>query len=287
MSLLTVSDLIDEVRDEIPGKEQAVIERAANKVITRVHHELVQPTRSTFTTRVKTTTGTVSATQNSTAVTFSSGVLSASDPIMLVQIEGDSTWYMLTRNGADDTGALSSAWAEATDATATYTIVYPTVSFDGAVGQIISIKRYGYEELVFDHAPNFPSVVGTPERWSPYAHDASGSPDDKTRIILSPAPDDYATYEFWYVPRTTLLTPGGSTSATLPFPNLWYDAVVHGVLFYCWKQEDEGEKAMLEYDLFERALAKARGAALPGAVVPPRGTSGGLYAYEDRPIGGS
>ena len=77
MALLTLAELIDEVVDEIPGKEQAPIVRSLNKVIRRLHTEVVQPQRLTFTSKQSVTTGTVSATLASTALTFSSGVLGA------------------------------------------------------------------------------------------------------------------------------------------------------------------------------------------------------------------
>lgn len=286
MALLTVADLLDDVLDEIPGKEQQPLIRAVNKVIRRLHTEIVQPERSTFTTKAKTTTGTVSVTQDSTAVTFSSGVLSASDPLRLVQIEGDSTWFLLTRNAADTAGVLSSAWGEATDATATFTIVYPCITFPSAVGEILRIKRFAEFELEFDHAGPVPASVGRPLTWGPYVHDStSASPDDdKLRIFLNPAPEDRLVYSYWYKQRTTFLDPDGATTQTIPFSDLWYEAIVQGVLFHVWKQEAQSEKALLARGLYEDALSRARGSALPGAIIPPRRMRRSLTAWEERPI---
>ena len=78
---------------------------------------------------------------------FSSGVLGSTDPLALVQVSGDSAWFTVTRNTADTDGLLSSAWAEATDGTATYSLVYPFISFSAGIGEILKIQRYGVADL--------------------------------------------------------------------------------------------------------------------------------------------
>lgn len=288
MALLTLANLLDDVLDEIPGKEQEPTVRAANKVIRRLHTELVQPQRSTFTTKAATTSGTVGVTQDSTTATFSGSVLSTSDPLRLVQVEGDSTWFLVTRDAADTDGILSSKWGQATNATATYTIVYPTVSFASTVGEILSIQRPGEEPLDFRIGGRFPETSGIPQAWSPYSHDgSSASPDnDKTRIILNPAPESRIVYSFWYKPRTTLLDASGATTQTIPFSDLWYECIVQGALFFLWKQEAQSEKALLASQLYERAMNRARGSALPAATIKARNRRAATYIYEERPIGG-
>jgi len=289
VALLTLANLIDEVQDEIPAKEQAPIVRAVNKVIRRINVELVAPERSTFTTKVATTTGTVSVTLASTTATFSSGVLSTSDPLRLVQIEGDSNWFTVTRNAADTDGILSSAWAETTDGTATYTIVYPTVTFPAAVGEILEIRRLSDDPLDFQPSMPRPETTGHPRCWSPYSLDttAASPSDDLLRIMLDPAPDTAEVFTYLYRPRATFLSGGGATTQTIPFSNLWYDVIVSGTLFYLWKQEAEHKRAMLQSALYEAAIAKARGVSTPTAIIKPRSRSRGMYAYEERPITGA
>lgn len=290
MALLTLAKLMDSVLDEIPGKEQAAIVRSANRVIRRIQTEYVAPKRSTFTTVASTTTGTVNVTQGSTTATFSASVLLTTDPVRLVQIEGDSSWFEVTRNSADTAGVLSSKWAEATDTTATHEIVYPLISFPAGVGEILSVWRAGHEPLHFavnETEVGWHTVVGTPTYWSPYVHDdAAATPnDDLLRIRLHPVPNTRMVYQYLYKPRTTELDPAGLTTQTVPLPDLWNEAVEQGTLFFLWKQESRNEKAMLQSAVFEAALERARGAQFPATVIMPSQSRAGLHGYEDRPIG--
>jgi len=286
MALLTLAQLLSDVQDEIPGKAQAQVVRAVNKVIRRVYTEFVEPVRTTFTTLAQVTTGTVSVTQDSTAVTFSSAVLASTDPVRLVKIDGDSNFFTLTFISTTQ-GTLSSKWAGATNATATFTIVYPTISFPAAVGEILSIQQYGYETLKFLIGGQMPWTYGIPETWSPYVHDESSATpnDDLLRIFLSPAPTTRIVYEVWYKPRVTFLDPAGATTQTIPLSNLWYDSVIQGVLFFVWKQERrEGSEVFTQNAIYENALARARASALPAAVIPPRSRRTGMWAFEQRPV---
>lgn len=287
MALLTLAELIDEAKDQIPSVPQAKVVRAVNKVIRRLNTELVEPTRSTFTTKAQVTTGTVAVTQGSTTATFSSGVVLAADPIRLVQISGDRTWFVLTRNAADTAGILSSAWAEATDATATYTIVYPTISFPLGIGEILKISRGNEEPLGFTAGGRCPTQSGRPVEWSPYVHDeTSAAPsDDLTRIFLNPAPEEAEVFSFWYKPRATFLATDAATTVTIPLSNLWYEPIVLGTLAHLWRHESDKDRALVSAALFEQALERARSSAQPAAVIDARNYSGRfLYGYERRPI---
>jgi hypothetical protein len=286
MALLALSELIDDVLDEIPGKEQAPIVRGLNKVIRRLQTEVVVPSRGTFTTKVAVTSGTVSVTQDSTTATFSGSVVLAADPVRLVQISGDQIWFTMTRGAADTDGVLSSKWAQATDAAATYTIMYPTISFPSNVGEILSIKRLQDDELDFRVGGQLPQTGGVPSSWSPFTNDvdAAAPSDDLTRILLDPGPQTRETYTYWYKPRTTFVAVAAATTVTVPFSDLWYEAIIQGVLSFMWKQEGDVNKAMISAALYEKAIRRARGAALPGAVIQPRRVSGRGFVYEDRPI---
>lgn len=288
MALLTVAELMDDVLDEVPGKEQAPITRAANKVIRRIHTEVVAPVRGTVTTKAQVTTGTVSVTQGSTTATFSSGVVLAADPLRLVRIQGDTTWFVLTRGAADTDGVLSSDWAEATNGTATFEICYPAVTFPSDVGELLEMWRTNEEKLDFRTGIRVPITAGRPRSWGPYQHDSSSAdPDnDRLRVVLDPAPQAAEAYTYWAKPRATFLDPAGADTQTIPFSDLWYDAITQGVLMYMWKQEGDKKKIMTQNALYEGALDRARGSQLPAAVIPPRRVRGGVWAYEERPYGG-
>lgn len=290
MALLTLAELIDECQDVKATLPQAKIVRAANKVIRRIHAETTIPQYSTFTTRAKVTTGTVSVTQDSTTATFSSAVLATSDPIDLVQIEGETAWFLVTP-GSTTVGTLSSMWPAATDATATYTLVRPTVSFPRAVAEILRIWRPGLEDL--DYAPDrggdeverLASVTGTPVRWSPYIHDAAtASPnDDLLRIILDPAPESRETWMYSYRSRPALLTPGGATTQTIPLPDVWNEAVIAGTLCGAYEVRDGLAAAGAKRSEYEAIVKRIKGSLLPAAVVKPGVHRRNLTAYSPRP----
>lgn len=291
MALLTVTNLIDEVLAEIPSKETVNIVRAINKVTRRIYTELIEPTRSTFTTKVAIDTGTVSVTQDSTVATFSSGVVLAADPFRIVQIDGEQAWFTLTRGAGDTIGALSSKWPAATNATATYKIAYPTVSFPTAVGEILSVWREGFEPLQFSADSRLTTILpqvtsGIPTNISPFFHDeATASPsDDLRRMFLTPVPLVRMVYSYTYKPRFTFLDPAGSVNQTIPLPDIWYESIVAGTLFWLWKQEDALTRIGPQQTIYEAALMRARGANLPNAVIRPRRTRSGIIAYENRPI---
>lgn len=293
MSLLTLANLIDDTRDEIPNKEQAAIVRAVNKVVRRIYTEFVEPQESTFTTLPSNTTGTVAVTQDSTSVTFTDSVLSASDPLRWVQIGGDNAWFQLTRVSGT-TGTLSSKWGATSDAAATFTIIYPVVTFPYGVGEIIQIGQAGMDSLKFRIGTRdvqttwwWQMAVGLPVFWGPYTHDESAvSPnDDLLRIILSPAPDSRRVYNYLFKPRVAFLDPSGATSQTIPLQDRWYESIVEGTLYHVWKQEARSEKFVTQFGVYQSALARARATALPAAVIAPRRRMGGLWVYERRPIG--
>lgn len=294
MALLTVANLIDDTLDEIPGKGTQPIIRAINKVVRRIYTELVEPQENTFTTVPSVTTGTVAATQDSTAVTFSSGVLLAADPLpRFVQITGDNSWFLVTRNAADTVGVLSSKWAAATDSAATFTIVYPVIAFPSGVGEIVSIGQAGFDPLKFRVGTRDTQTswwwqmgVGLPTHFGPYIHDENtASPnDDKLAHILTPAPQDRRVYSYTYKPRATFLNPAGATTQTIPLQDRWYEAIVEGVLYHVWKQEGKDSRWMGQRVVYEQALSRTRGSALPAAVIGPKRRVGGLWVYENRPI---
>jgi hypothetical protein len=288
MALLTLADLVTDCQFEIPGKEQATIVLAANKVIRRIQADYVEPAWTTFTTKVALTTGTVSVTQDLAAVTFSGSILSAADPVMLIYIEGEVSPFVMTYASGVG-GILSSKWAAATNGTATFSILYPTVSFPFAVGEVLEIRRGDYK-LQFHVGIQCPSQAGLPSRWGPYVHDETGTApnDELTRTWLDPAPNTRVVYLVQYKPRTTFLTPGGATTQTIPFQTLWYDAIVQGCLYYLWKQERRNkEDVLVQKSLYEEAMTRARGSQHPAASVQSRrGRRWGLSAYEERPIAG-
>lgn len=261
MAQLTVADLLDYVRDHIPDKAQAKVVRAANLVIQRIYAEAGQVERSTFTTKAPITTGTVEATNNSTTVTFSSSILSASFPLMYLKIDGDTTWYTLTYVSGTG-GTLSSVFAGTTGAALTYTLAFPVISFPVNVLQVLSIWQEGFAPLRFAHHERTNDTylavsTGRPEYYAPYFMDTASSPDDALRLLILPAPDDMYSYTYAYKRRPTLLTPGGATSQKLLLPDFFNESIMAGTLFYCWDQEDAQERSTYWLNQYELAWRRA------------------------------
>lgn len=289
MALMTLATLLRRVQAELPGKEQAPVVDALNEVVRRVHLETVEPQRTTFTTKAKAVTGTVAATQDSTLVTFTglAAALAATDPVTLVQIDGEGTWFPLTYASAS-TGNLSSKWPQATVAAATFTLVYPTASLPNAVGEILGIERPGYK-LGFRAGGGCPWQVGSPSTWSPYRHDeAAASPsDDLTRVWLDPAPSDRQAYSVEYRPRTPEIAIDAATSVTIPFTDMWSRAIVEATLEILWSQESDGKsRVAMKHGLAEAEMARARGGADPAGVIgrTNRHGGGGQGWTDRRPI---
>lgn len=290
---MTLLEVLDDVRDTFSDAPQEKIVRAVNDIVRDIYAEITVPQYSTFTTKAKTNTGTVSVTNNSTTATFSASVVLAADPIRIVQIEGSQAWYGLTRNAADTAGVLSSAFDGVTDTTATYTILYPAVSFPVGVGEILRIWREGIDDggLAFagDRGSDMDfaqlAVVGSPIRWSPYIHDsAAASPnDDLLRILLTPTPEAVETFMYAYRSRPTKLTTGGATSQTIPLPDGWDRVVKAGVMARMYEIRKGLDVALPKYNFYARLKKEQRGNLLPAAKISPRTRTRHLRAFSPNP----
>lgn len=262
MAQLTLAEVISFVQDFEPDVPQAKIVRKLNLVIQELYEKLAVPQRGTFTTKAPTTTGTVSATNLSTGVTFSSSVLETTDPIRLIQIEGDTTWYTLTRTNGT-TGVLSSGFAGDTGATLTYQIAYPIITYPAAVGQIIRCWREGLDQDLLSMGDEgarsrlLDPSVGMPQWRAPYIFDATGTPDDLLREELIPAPSQALSYTYVYSTRPTYIATGASTSSVVNLPQLASPAILWGTLCYVSFQRESGKSNPYYLGKFEDAKMKA------------------------------
>jgi len=263
MAQLTLTEAMTFVRLHIPNLPQLNVGTFVNLVLEEVYERLAQIQYSTVTTRAPTTSGTVNVTNDNTAVTFSGSVLLTTDALRLVQIGDDATWYGLTRNAADTAGVLSSKYAGTTNTTATYKIVYPVVTFPSAVGQVLSIKREGYEPLVFDPSADLRertliTTTGVPMYWSPYTFDSAATPDDSFRALLRPFPDAQYPLAYQFLVRPTLVDPAAASPSTekIAVPTSFRQAILYGALALAWYARDKDEPNPWE-EKAEAALRKA------------------------------
>lgn len=277
MSQLTVGQLVSFVQDYIPGVPKAKVIRKFNLLAEEIFEEVSQVEWSTVTTRAKVTTGTVSVTNGSTSVTFSSGVLAApsTDSLVFGQIGDDPTWYPVTYVSSTS-GTLASKYAGTTNALATFTLVYPVIVFPAAVGQVLGM-RYRGEKLEFATPDNASArydaeTIGRPRWYGQYVHDPNATPDDAHRVILWPFADATYSLEFCYLRRPTLLGVTDGDSAILGLPSTFNRAIEFGTLALCWSQEDGGARFGEWWGRYERALSKARATANVEVTGPRNGS---------------
>jgi len=266
----TLANVLDFVDDFIPDLPQAKVVRKLNLILADIHELVGADHRGTFTTKAPVTTGTVSLTANSASVTFSSGVLLTTNPLAVVLFDGDSTWYTVTRNGADTAGTLSSVYAGATAATATYQMVFPLVTYPSTVGQVLRVWREGMPDLIYgaDEATPGRSIAGdtgVPLYRSPYIFNSGASPDDSLREWLTPAPDDEYSFAYVAMTRATELAVAASTSTVLGVPGYFDRAVKFGTLALCWGQDDSEGRYAFWTDRYKMALRQAMGYEQAGA----------------------
>lgn len=293
MSQLTLGQVLSFVQDYIPGLPQAKLVRKLNLVLEEIYEDISQIEWSTFTTKAKVTTGTVLATNGSTAVTFSSAVLTFpnTQSLILVQIDGSNAWYTVSPSSTT-VGVLSSAFEGVTGAALTFTIVYPLVVFPAAVSEVLHIQRLGYPALTYAQRENSAfrlqmDIVGQPLFYGPYIFDGLATPDDAHRLLLTPFPDLTYTYNFSYMKRPTLLGTADATSVTVGLPSVFNRAIEFGTLALCWSQEDGGVRFGEWWGRYQKALTKARDHT--STEISPRikgareAMRGGIYAVQYPP----
>jgi hypothetical protein len=290
MSQITLLAIQEFVQDFIPDLPVNKITRKANLVIQKIHRLVPKIDRGTLTTRAEITTGTVSVTQDSATATFSSSVLVSGVP-MLVQIDGDQSWFTVTYISGTS-GTLSSTWAQTTAGTATYKIVFPVLQFDSTVLQPLNIWRTGFQRLQYigseyQAGVNAVTTTGVPEFWSPFVPKlASGA--DTVQVMIYPAPDQRYVLEYDCIKRPTLFTVGGASSQTSDLPEWFNEALLAGVLYFCWDQEDKQDRSGYWRGEYERLLLEALGTAN----IPNRtrllecgeDDEGRTWNYEQRPV---
>lgn len=282
MAQLTLSTLLTEVQDYIPGKPIAQVSRAANQVLRRLYRELNLTHRSTFTTTAPYSTGTVSVTQGQTAVT-SSGATWTNGITCLLKIAGCDTWFTFTTTSTS-AGTLSSAWPETSVSGGTYEMVFPFVTFPAAVLYPTRLYLQGYTELRFASDENrgwYTNDPAQPMFFIPMQTDTSATPDDAYRIQLLPSPDDAYAVNYIYKVRPTYFTATAGDKSYLPA--MFDDAILYGTLFHCWDQEDKQDRSTYWKAMYEQAMAEAR-AEWSALQVTRMGGDGLGGTYEDWPV---
>ena len=243
MAKLTLTNLVAEIQDHIPDKEEATIVRAANRVIRELTNEgnLYTKGSHTFTTTAPRTTGTVSVTQSGTTVTGTDFV--DEDLYQIIQIEGSNHWYPITAVTAGVSCEIDGGW-ESTDVTdGGYTVAYHRYVMPVGTIQIKAIKRPNRNGLtrindeLYDNMMYHVNIMEPTRYYLTKPLNSAGSPE----IILMDWPDGVYSYTVVSVDAPTLYGAGGSDTCNLP--ENYELALIYGTLMHCWDQEDEPLRA--------------------------------------------
>lgn len=258
MAQLTLAQLKAEVGDYVPDHPLAKVARAANNVLRRIHRELGQIGRTTFTTTPPYETGTLTATQGSTTITGSGTSWQTGWKEALIRISGDDTWYGVTFASTTG-GTLSSAFAGAGGAGLTYEIVFPSVILPSSVLEPIRIWRPGEADLKWEGDESIEELAyqlepGQPKYWSPAAMEDGSSSVDELRIRLTPPPDDYYSFALACRKNLTVFDPDGADTQKSYLPSYMNEAIIRGTIFHVFDQVDKQDRSMYWKALYDESM---------------------------------
>lgn len=284
MAQLTLAQIRTHVQQFTPDKATAAIDNAVNRTVEDLALEFGNQDRGTFTTLPKVTTGTVTATQDSTAVVGSGTAFASTYLNGLIQIEGQDAWFMVPTVTDPTNIVLSSAWHGTTSAGLTYTLVQPQITFPTTVLRIIKMWQRGRLPLRYALDDKGEEMIewdeGEPEVW----FDAPFGSTGQVQVRLTPYPDTRYLYEYTYMKQPTLLSADGDL---IPFPSHLNSVVLAGVLSLIWDQEDAQDRSMAWLQRYEMLKRKARGERVAERWMQSRLVrGGGRYMRSVGDIGG-
>ena len=193
--------------------------------------------RSTLVTADDISTGTVSVTNASTSITFSSAPTpSVAGRVFMVDSNADSlAVYRISSHTAGATAAtLDAVYTGATDTAAGYKVYQDTYSLPTDLGTLIHVKRYGYswpmDDIGYERMldlKNYDTRVSKPQAYAVYDFATTGDPTTARNIIVHPYPDKDYRLEIHY--KRTLNTEISGTTRPL-IPDDYVQLLVYGTL---------------------------------------------------------
>ena len=198
----------------------------------------------------KVSSGTVSVTQNNTAITFStapqqySSNVSVSGFTFLVSGSTDdalATYRISSHTSAATAATLDAVYTGTTDTAATFTCYNDVLELASDVGKLLSVKRYGdprplervgWEEM--SRLKGFNRTEGRPQVYTVYDFETAGTPSSGRLLHLHPYPDIAYRLEVWYKQRPTYPL-SDSNNPIIPDEfeqTLYYGALARGFPLY-------------------------------------------------------
>lgn len=273
MSRLTFAQAQARIEHHLPDKSPTAILDALNLGIQEVALHFPSKGRGTFTTLPTLSSGTVTATQDSTGIVGSGTAFASAYQDGLFRASGESAWFGVPTVTDSTNLVTSSAWAQDTGAAKTYELAQPFITLPANVMRLERMWIAGSPvlEAQSDEKSEWWSepYTGQPTNWS----DASIGSSGERRIMLKPFPDVRYVVRYTFSEEPTLYTSDGSSETSLPgFLN---PLILAAALWQAWDQEDSPERSRYWYQRFELLLGRARGERLAG------------HFYQSEEIGGS
>lgn len=197
--------------------------------------------RTIINTSPKINTGTVSVTENSTTVTFSTAPQQFSANVSVagyvLVISGNSTdsnavYRIISHTSGLTTATLDAGYTGATDTAASYNLYQVSYDLPSDCAKALTVKRFGFrtpierigiEELSYLQMNN--QQEGKPQVWSIFDFATNGDVSTAREFQIHPYPDQNYRLEVWYKHAQA-----GDTSTDLDLPLDYQQALTYGGL---------------------------------------------------------
>ena len=194
--------------------------------------------RSIINTEADLTTGTISVTQDNTAVTFSDGPAETVAGRVLIVDDQDTDsgaiYRISTHVAASTSAVLDGEYTGTTDTSSTFKVYKDTYDLPTDTAKLLHVKRYGYpwpmEQIdVIDmlDLKGWDTSEGSPQLYCVLDFDTTGDPTTQRQLIIHPYPDEIYRMELSY--KRTLNTELSSTTRPL-IPDDYVQILVYGAL---------------------------------------------------------
>lgn len=203
------------------------------------------------------TTGTLTATNASTSITFSSAP-AASVAGRYLQTSDSDDWYLISAHTAGETGAtLETAYVGTGGSGLTYTVRKLVYSVSSSLDRIISVRQFispsnlgGVMQRRFDRFIPEPNTTG-----SPYYYTAWGLDSSKNwQISFYPIPDEVMLIEIRSLVKITELSADGDTPL---MPAKFNECLIQGSLVKGFQFTSDMNQALLARKNFGEMIQTA------------------------------
>lgn len=219
--------------------------------------------REVLTTSDDINTGTLSVTNNSTAITFSSAPTpSTAGRKLLVTGNTDSgaVYRVASHTAASTSATLDDEYTGDTNATAAYRVFHDTYDLASDCGKVLHVTRYGFFDPIDDigayamlDLKAYDQSVGKPQYYAVIDFDTTGDSTTQRQLVIHPYPDSDYRLEVHY--KRTLNTELSGTTRPL-IPDDYAQVLVYGTLARAFPvMLNDTERGTFYQNLFNDVMA--------------------------------